>query len=568
MTEITATDAPDHGPGLTPSPSPSPAHAPAATTTAPAPSGAPARAAAPAIDVPWAGPLDLDALRQGQPLLWTQDRAGHPVRLPAAPQERDDAARPGGHPTGAGAGARAGISTGTDPDTAPAHAAEAESDALAAALPDAEARLARCAPVLAACDPALAAAGGVIESPLLAQPALQAALGLPQAAGALWIKADHQLPLAGSVKARGGFHEVLLQAETLARRHGLLAEDAPPSPPAPPLQQAAVLASQQARALFAEHEIAVGSTGNLGMAIGLMAAALGFRATVHMSAEAKGWKKDRLRRHGVRVVEHTGDYAAAVAAGRAAAEADPRAHFVDDERSRALFLGYAAAARGLARQLADAGRRVDAEHPLIVWLPCGVGGAPGGIAWGLQRLFGAHIHPFFVEPVASPCLLLQLLVAHPAVCAAHPLLAQLARAPQPPAVYDIGLDNRTLADGLAVPRASALVAEQVGHRLAGVLTVTDARLRALMRTAHTAAGLRLEPSAAAALDGPLWLARAQALSDEAAADGAGDLAAARAWLARSGVGAHLARATHVAWTTGGALLPDAEFAAAMDGPAT
>lgn len=491
--------------------------------------------------VPWAGLLDLDALRQGRPLLWTQDRAGHPLRLPVHPDGTQDAARP------------ADSATGID--------AEAESAALAAALPDAEARLARCAPVLAACDPALAAAGGVIESPLLAQPALQAALGLPQAAGALWIKADHQLPLAGSVKARGGFHEVLLQAETLARRHGLLAAEALPE------QQAAVLASPQARALFAAHEIAVGSTGNLGMAIGLMAAALGFRATVHMSAEAKGWKKDRLRRHGVRVVEHTGDYAAAVAAGRAAAEADPRAHFVDDERSRALFLGYAAAARGLARQLADAGRRVDAGHPLIVWLPCGVGGAPGGIAWGLQRLFGAHVHPFFVEPVASPCLLLQLLVAHPAVCAAHPLLAQLARAPQPPAVYDIGLDNRTLADGLAVPRASALVAEQVGHRLAGVLTVTDARLRALMRTAHTAAGLRLEPSAAAALDGPLWLARAQGLSDEPAADGAGDLAAARAWLARSGVGAHLARATHVAWTTGGALLPDAEFAAAMDGPA-
>lgn len=154
-----------------------------------------------------------------------------------------------------------------------------------------------------------------------------------------------------------------------------------------------------------------------------------------------------------------------------------------------LFLGYAAAARPLAAQLEEAGRIVDAGHQLFVYLPCGVGGAPGGITYGLKALFGPHVHCFFAEPVASPCMLVQLAAGHG----------------EQVSVYDIGLDNRTDADGLAVGQASPLVSPLMAAQLSGVFTVSDAQLyRQLLRVKQTM-DIDLEPSAAAAVNGPVWL---------------------------------------------------------------
>jgi D-serine dehydratase len=227
----------------------------------------------------------------------------------------------------------------------------------------------------------------------------------------------------------------------------------------------------------------------------------------------------------VRVVEHAGDYAQAVAAGRARAENMPHAHFVDDENSRMLFLGYAAYAEHLAWQLAQAGRKVSEAQPLCVYIPCGVGGAPGGITYGLKALFGRHVHCFFAEPAASPCMLVQL----------------AADTSEPLSVYDIGLDNRTEADGLAVAQASELVSPLMRAQLAGVFTVTDEQLYEQLLAVKQTLDVDLEPSAAAAVGGPLQLLES---------------AAGRDYLQRHQLDPR--NATHVIWATGGSLVPAEE----------
>lgn len=399
-----------------------------------------------------------------------------------------------------------------NPAQAPCAEALADVGLSRADVADASARLQRFAPYLAQVFPDTAVAGGLIESPLQPAPALQAALareaGVPALPGQLWLKLDSHLPVSGSIKARGGIYEVLQHAEALALAAGLIRPDG----------DYRQLASAEARAFFGRHRIAVGSTGNLGLSIGLMGATLGFAVTVHMSADARQWKKDRLRAHGVTVVEHRADYGAAVAEGRRQAEADPLCHFIDDENSRHLFLGYAVAAERLAPQLAAAGIQVDADHPLHVHLPCGVGGGPGGVAFGLKLVFGDAVHCWFAEPTASPCMLLGLITGlHEAI-----------------AVQDIGLDNRTAADGLAVGRPSGFVGRGMRRLISGGCTVGDDDLFKLLALAEQTQGWRLEPSALAGVAGMVQVAL-----DGAATQG-------RA-------------ATHIAWATGGSMVPEAEM---------
>jgi D-serine dehydratase len=390
-------------------------------------------------------------------------------------------------------------------------------DPLGHAVDEAEDRLKRSTRLLWALFPGLKDAEAPIKSPLVAAGTLGVALGAtPALAERLWVKADHQLPIAGSVKARGGFHEVIAIAEKIALGEGLIV----------PGSDLAALDRVEARTLFSKHSIVVGSTGNLGMSIGLIASALGFRAVVHMSSGAKAWKKDRLRRHGAEVVEHRGDYAQAVLYGRQAAEADRFSHFVDDEQSIDLFTGYAAAARELVSQLRQNNIAVDADHPLFVYIPCGVGGAPGGIAYGLKRLLGPHVHCLFAEPVQSPCMLVQL----------------ASGSDDPVSVYDLGLTNRTEADGLAVGQASMLVSPLMRHRLDALFTVSDDQLYALFAADESSQRLGVEPSAAACFAGPLVL----------------DTPAGRQYLEQAGLTDKMARASHVLWTTGGSLVPEEE----------
>ena len=396
----------------------------------------------------------------------------------------------------------------------------------AADIDDARARLERFAPLVAELFPQTRERGGIIESELVEIPAMRAVLNERHGAGLsgrLLLKKDSHLAVAGSVKARGGIYEVLKFAEDLALEEGLLVsrdsgEGAFRS-----------LAGEHARKVFAGYSIRVGSTGNLGLSIGIMGAALGFHVEVFMSREACQWKKDLLRSYGAVVVESEGDYGAAVARAREEAAVDPTCHFVDDENSRDLFLGYAVAASRLRPQLDELGVEVGEENPLFVYIPCGVGGAPGGISFGLRHEFGDAVHCFFVEPTSAPCMLAGMASGlHGGIC-----------------VQDLGLDGRTQADGLAVGRASGLVGPLMCPHFSGGLTVDDALLFDYLRDLDGSERVFVEPSACAAFRGPARIERSPEL---------------RAYLEAWGLAGRMGDATHIVWATGGSLVPEEERA--------
>ena len=379
----------------------------------------------------------------------------------------------------------------------------------------AQMRLMRFLPYIAKAFPETAAKKGVIESPLLPIPAMQEMLakqGCP-VQGKVFLKDDARLPIAGSVKARGGVHEVLKIAEQLGQKAGLLM----------PGDDYGKIDSEAFRDLYSQYTIQVGSTGNLGISIGRTAARLGFRTIVHMSSDAKQWKKDLLRSEGVIVREYEGDYSQAVAAGRTASAADEMSFFVDDENSEDLFFGYATAAMRVSVQLRKLGIPVDKNHPLFLYLPCGVGSAPGGITFGFKELFGDSVHCFFAEPVEAPCF----------------TLGMAGGSYQDICVQDIGLTGKTVADGLAVGRPSALACRLMVPLMSGSFTVTDEHLLAYQKMLKDSENIYLEPSACAGFHGL------------AGVEGPGT--AWETYIQSHGLKEQMARAVHIVWGTGGGL---------------
>lgn len=378
-------------------------------------------------------------------------------------------------------------------------------DSLEIGMPDilaASERLDRFAPFIRKTFPETG--NGIIESPLRSAFELQAKLSgfyKKEMPGKMFIKCDSELGVAGSIKARGGIYEVLKHAEDLLLSEGLLSVE----------DDYSRIDSPEFRNFFSRYRIAVGSTGNLGLSIGIISARLGFHVTVHMSHDAKEWKKSLLRDRGVTVVEHEDDYSKAVDEGRRECAGDPDAYFVDDENSPDLFLGYSVAALRLKEQFRTAGIEVDEAHPLYVYLPCGVGGAPGGITFGLKHLFGDNVHCFFVEPTHSPCMLLAMLTNNPDV-----------------RINDHGIDNITEADGLAVGSPSNFVYAIIKDLIDGVYTIEDEELYFLLALLKDTENAVVEPSAASSLKGP-WMIEAEK------------------------------KATHVAWLTGGLFLPEYLF---------
>jgi D-serine dehydratase len=105
-----------------------------------------------------------------------------------------------------------------------------------------------------------------------------------------------------------------------------------------------------------------------------------------------------------------------------------------------------------------------------------------------------------------------------------------------PSVYDVGLDNRTIADGLAVARASPLVMREARALIDAAVALPEHAMLSAVRQAWHTHKLRIEPSAAAAL------AAMQLLHVE---------------------GHRLPfppAAAHIAWLTGGGAMPDEDFA--------
>ena len=110
-------------------------------------------------------------------------------------------------------------------------------------------------------------------------------------------------------------------------------------------------------------------------------------------------------------------------------------------------------------------------------------------------------------------------------------------------IYDAGQHNKTIGDGLAVPIASTLVYPLMRDRLSGIVLVSDERMCSDVWRLHSCAGLKVEPSAAAAVSGPRELLSTQ--------EGA-------RYLKEHCLSDFLHQANHVVWTTGGALMPTEE----------
>lgn len=376
-------------------------------------------------------------------------------------------------------------------------------------IKDASDRLKRFASYFKKVFPETRKNGGFIESPLQPifhmQNAMEDKYG-EKINGKLLMKLDSHLPVSGSIKARGGIYEVLYIAEKIAMKEGGLKET----------DDYAVLDEEKYKKIFAKYSIAVGSTGNLGLSIGIMSAKFGFHVTVHMSADARQWKKEMLRSKGVVVKEYESDYSVAVANGRKEAEKDDLCYFIDDENSRNLFLGYSVAAERLKKQFDEAGIVISEENPLYVYLPCGVGGGPGGVAFGLKMIFGDHVHCFFAEPTESCCMMLGMATGM------HNEIS----------VSDFGIENKTIADGLAVGRASGFVGKQMLPFTEGCYSVYDERMSALLKMLADTENIKLEPSALAGMFGPIMLSKKLG---------------------------QLPTGYHLVWATGGSMVPAQEY---------
>ena len=149
-------------------------------------------------------------------------------------------------------------------------------------------------------------------------------------------------------------------------------------------------------------------------------------------------------------------------------------------------------------------------------------GGPGGVAFGLKLLYKDNVHCFFAEPTHSPCMLLGLMTG------LHDKIA----------VQDIGIDNVTDADGLAVGRPSGFVGKTIEPFLSGNYTVSDEELYRLLKELADTENIYLEPSALAGMIGPVKVCTE---------DG---------YLQKQQLTEKMKKGTHIVWGTGGSMVPE------------
>ena len=101
------------------------------------------------------------------------------------------------------------------------------------------------------------------------------------------------------------------------------------------------------------------------------------------------------------------------------------------------------------------------------------------------------------------------------------------------AVQDLGIDNVTAADGLAVGRASGFVGRAMERLLDGFYTLSDQSMYDMLVWLAQEEGIRLEPSALAGMAGPVRVSLSKQYP--------------------------LENATHLVWATGGGMVPEDEM---------
>lgn len=381
----------------------------------------------------------------------------------------------------------------------------------------AEADLERYAPMIAKLFPETEPMNGIIESKLEKLDKMQAELEKKhEFHGKLYMKMDSDLPVVGSIKARGGIYEVLKHAEDIALKTGLLASKE---------DDYTKLVSPEARKIFSQYKVQVGSTGNLGISIGVTAAALGFNAIVHMSYDAKQWKKDLLREKGAKVIEYDTDFNIALKKGRAESDADDQSYFVDDVKSRLLFLGYATSAIRVKKQFENRGVKIDRDHPVFVYSPAGVGGSSGGTLFGMKAVFGDACRIFLVQPTHCPSI----------------PLGMITGLNNDVSVMDIGIDGKTEADGLACPSPSTFSGDYMKPMLDGEFTVRDGALFDYLRDLYSSEGITIEPSSCATFEGPVKLFENKY---------------AQQFMKDEGLNKIQDNIIHLGWATGGSMVPE------------